>query len=56
MPSEFMPKNQVLCKDGGGFKTAIGDEPFESGDKVFYQIKVVSGPTKDWSHEENRSH
>ena len=43
MPEEFMPKNQLFCKDGSGFKTAIALDSFYEGEKVFYQIRVNSG-------------
>ena len=43
MPEEFMPKNQLHCLDGGGFKTALADEPFYAQEKVFYQVRVNSG-------------
>ena len=36
VPDEFMPKNELKCKDGGGFKTALGSEAFYDGEKVFY--------------------
>ena len=36
MPEDFYPKNQLFCKDGGGFKTAVGDQPFYQGEKSFF--------------------